>query len=229
MHEKQIASVPTRLHLFTTKYLGPVVERLASRGFNPDWLSWSGLALAVAAGGFLAFGIFLPALILGLLSSLTDMADGLLARMLDEKNRRSELQIKRGQMVDPFVDRHADAALWLGILIYVLPAFIQLSELNWLHWIALFMVILSYPFNLASSWIRAKVEGVGLTLGEKKPLTRTVFLILLGGSCIIALLITEPILDMPILFWCVAVIGLVQGITWLQRFIRAPRASLPQE
>lgn len=61
--------------------LARIARHLARAGIHPDWVTLAGLLLGVLAALAIAFGAFLPALALVLLSRLADGLDGAVARL----------------------------------------------------------------------------------------------------------------------------------------------------
>ena len=91
--------------------LDKIVGAVAATGINPNVLTFLGLVVNFIAAAFFAVGgFFLGALII-LFAGFLDMLDGQVAR---RQNRVTAF----GAFYDSTLDRYADMALYMGLLVY---------------------------------------------------------------------------------------------------------------
>ena len=88
---------------------------LARSGWNPNALSALGAIVSVGAGVAFAYGAFLPAAGLVVLGGFFDLVDGVVARAQGRSSRF-------GAFLDSSLDRVADVALFLGLVIHYAAA-----------------------------------------------------------------------------------------------------------
>lgn len=118
---------------------------LSARGVTPNSLTYGALALALAAGVATAFGEYLTAAGLMLLSGALDLLDGVVARAAHRSSRF-------GALLDSTVDRLADALPLMGLVVHgVRP------------WAAAVLVV-AMMTGFAVSYVRARAEGLGIAL-----------------------------------------------------------------
>jgi CDP-diacylglycerol--glycerol-3-phosphate 3-phosphatidyltransferase len=149
------------------KYVGILADRLAGLGARPNHITWLSVLPAFASLVFAARGDFPFAVLMMLFSGLCDMLDGAMAR----RGGKSTLF---GALLDSTLDRFADAAPLLGLVIF---------------WAGR-----PYPALIASlaafagysvSYVRARAEGLQIAL---PPLwmRRTERLVLTGVGLLLA-------------------------------------------
>jgi CDP-diacylglycerol--glycerol-3-phosphate 3-phosphatidyltransferase len=119
---------------------------LSDRGISPNSLTYGALSLALASGLAAGVGYFLVAAILLLLSGLFDLLDGVVARAAHRSSRF-------GALLDSTVDRLADALPLLGLAVSC-----SRSPL------ASAVLILAIITGFAISYVRARAEGLGVSL-----------------------------------------------------------------
>jgi len=132
-------------------------------------ISVAGFAGNVAAGALAAGGHLLPAGILMLIFSALDLLDGALAR-------KTGTVTKFGAVFDSVLDRLSEAAVLGGLLYHYAAGGGHTQE-----------VILCYAAIVGSimvSYVRARAEGIGLTLREGL-FTRAERVLLLGGALMV--------------------------------------------
>lgn len=123
-----------------------VVRFLAKTPVAPDTLSWFGFFLSLGAGALIITEHLFAAGFVVLLAGFFDMLDGALARS-------SERASRFGAVLDSTLDRSAEAALLLSIMVlYVRGGFI----------IGILLAGIALPASLLVSYIRARAEAVGL-------------------------------------------------------------------
>lgn len=156
-------------HKVSPRFTDPIVGPLAKAGVTPNMISAAGFGGNLAAAAFAAGGHFLTAGALMLVFSGLDLLDGALARKTGSVTRF-------GAVFDSVLDRLSEAAV-LGGLLY------HYSQTG--NTVA---VVLSYAAIVGSvmvSYVRARAEGIGLTLREGL-FTRAERVLLLTGALIIA-------------------------------------------
>jgi len=91
--------------------LDRIVGALAATGVNPNLLTFLGLLVNFAAAACFAVGNFRTGAIIIFLAGFLDMLDGQVAR---RQNRVTAF----GAFYDSTLDRYADMALYMGLLVY---------------------------------------------------------------------------------------------------------------
>jgi len=119
---------------------------LSVHGVTPNSLTYGALALALASGVAAAFTQYLLAALLLLLSGALDLLDGVVARASQRSSRF-------GALLDSTVDRLADALPLLGLVV-------SCSATR----LAPVVLVLAMLSGFAVSYVRARAEGLGVTL-----------------------------------------------------------------
>ncbi len=123
-----------------------LAQLLAKTPLTPNCITWLGFSLAVGAAVLVVTGHLLAAGFLVLLGGFCDMLDGAVARLTGRATRF-------GAVLDSTLDRLAEAAILLGILvIYAHGQLVAESLLVGLALLGSFMV----------SYLRARVEALGI-------------------------------------------------------------------
>jgi len=91
--------------------LDKIVGALAATGINPNLLTFLGLVVNFGAAAMFATGRFFTGAVLIFLAGFLDMLDGQVAR---RQNRVTAF----GGFYDSTLDRYADMALYMGLLVY---------------------------------------------------------------------------------------------------------------
>ena len=145
--EKQTLTKLSEVRKAAASYLTqPVVRLLAKTPITPNTLTWLGFLLAVGAAVLIVTGHLFAAGFIVPISGFFDILDGALAR---HTNRTTHF----GAVLDSTLDRLAEAALLLGIL--VLYAREQsVAEI--------LLVGIALLGSLLVSYIRARAEALGL-------------------------------------------------------------------
>ncbi len=124
----------------------PVVRLLARTPITPNALTWSGFLVSVGAAVLIATGHLLAAGFVVLVAGLFDILDGALAR-------RTNRTTRFGAVLDSTLDRAAEAALLIGILVMYAgeqsTSGVLVAGVAWLG-------------SLLVSYIRARAEALGL-------------------------------------------------------------------
>jgi CDP-diacylglycerol--glycerol-3-phosphate 3-phosphatidyltransferase len=124
----------------------PLVSLLARTPISPNVISWFGFLVSVGAAVLVATGHFFAAGWVVLFAGFFDMLDGALARSTNRVTRF-------GGILDSTLDRLAEAALLIGILVIYAGAQSVTGVL---------VVGLAFTGSLMVSYIRARAEGAGL-------------------------------------------------------------------
>lgn len=127
----------------TISLLRPVTRSLIESRIHPNTLTWVGLGVSIAAGWIYAKGSLGWAAAALLLAGLFDLLDGAVAR---ESGRVS----RYGAFLDSTLDRYAEIAVFLGILVrFGGEAITQIA------------VVLAVAGSLMVSYTKARAEGLG--------------------------------------------------------------------
>ena len=123
------------------------MARLLGRiGVTPNQISVMGLLASGATAYLLAVGQFLAGGVLLLLAGVLDMADGAVARL---RGKASPV----GALLDSTADRVAEAAVFLGLLVF------YISPLSVLEVLLIFLALVG---SFMVSYLRARGEGLGV-------------------------------------------------------------------
>jgi CDP-diacylglycerol--glycerol-3-phosphate 3-phosphatidyltransferase len=179
-------------HKVSTRITDPIVSPLAAIGVTPNMISVAGFGGNVAAGALAAGGHFLWAGAVMLFFSALDLLDGALAR-------KTSRVTKFGAVFDSVLDRCSEAAVLGGLLFHYTETGGHTTE-----------IVLCYAAIVGSimvSYVRARAEGIGLTLREGL-FTRAERVILLGGALIVA---------HGVVLWALWVLVVLSHLTAAQR------------
>jgi CDP-diacylglycerol---glycerol-3-phosphate 3-phosphatidyltransferase len=126
----------------------PASAALDKIGFTPNLATFTGTAIGVGAGAAAADGRWVLAGILVIVGSTFDMLDGGIARRTGQVS-------KRGALLDSVMDRVAEGAVLLGLLIYYTRAdsFDQTLAL---------LAFIAFAGSMMVSYVRARAEGLGM-------------------------------------------------------------------
>src|SRR5436309_2561307 len=91
--------------------LDKIVGAIAATGINPNLLTFLGLVVNFIAAAFFAVGGFFTGALIIFFAGFLDMLDGQVAR---RQNRVTAF----GAFYDSTLDRYADIALYMGLLVY---------------------------------------------------------------------------------------------------------------
>jgi len=127
----------------------PAIRVLARTPITPNFLSWFGFLVILGAVALITTGHLFAAGFVALMAGFFDVLDGALAR---STNRTTQF----GAILDSTLDRLAEAALLLGVLIF------YLLYTNERHVIVALLVTLAMIGSFMVSYTRAKAEALGL-------------------------------------------------------------------
>ncbi|HYM15134.1 MAG TPA: CDP-alcohol phosphatidyltransferase family protein [Dehalococcoidia bacterium] len=179
-------------HKVSSRITDPIVSPLAALGVTPNMISAAGFGGNVAAGALAAGGHLLWAGAVMLLFSALDLLDGALAR-------KTGTVTTFGAVFDSVLDRLSEAAVLGGLLFHYTQAGGHTAE-----------IVLCYAAIVGSimvSYVRARAEGVGLTLREGL-FTRAERVIVLGGALVIG---------HGVVLWALWVLAVLSHLTAVQR------------
>jgi CDP-diacylglycerol--glycerol-3-phosphate 3-phosphatidyltransferase len=188
-------------HKVSTRITDPIVSPLAAAGVTPNMISVAGFGGNVAAGALAAGGHFLWAGAVMLIFSALDLLDGALAR-------KTGTVTKFGAVFDSVLDRMSEAAVLGGLLFHYTAAGGHTQE-----------IVLCYAAVVGSimvSYVRARAEGLGLTLREGL-FTRAERVILLGGVLVIG---------HGAVVWALWLLAVMSHLTAVQRVFNVWRRTL---
>ena len=135
----------------------PGARFLHTLRLTPNAVTLLGLAMSLAAASLAAAEWLLASGLLLLVASAMDMLDGALARLSGKES-------PRGALLDSVSDRLAEAAVLMGLFIlYLRTGSDRDAVLAFMVLVASFMV----------SYLRARGEGLGITMRETGLFTRT--------------------------------------------------------
>ncbi len=181
-------------HKVSTRFTDPVVAPLAAVGVTPNMISIAGFAGNVAAGVLAASGYFFWAGVVMIVASGLDLLDGALAR-------KTGTVTKFGAVFDSVLDRLSEAVVLAGLL-YHYGAIGGHNQ----------QIILCYAVIVGSimvSYVRARAEGIGLTLREGL-FTRAERVILLAAALIVG---------HGVVLWALWALAVLSHTTAMQRMI----------
>lgn len=165
--------------------------------------------LGVLAGVLFSVGLGFSAGIVGAAGQIMDGVDGQLARLTDRQTRA-------GAFLDSVLDRYADGALVIGMVIYLVRLHLSVPL-----WIMLFLGALAWIGSSLVSYTSARAEALGIDLGPPTLAskgTRTSVIVLCGlGSPLC------PSLPMAALLYLV----LHPNAVVVARLIRATKQAAP--
>jgi CDP-diacylglycerol--glycerol-3-phosphate 3-phosphatidyltransferase len=193
-----------RVRQWSRGIINPIARVVSRTGISPNGITVIGFLLMVGVGLVLSQGYLRLAGVLLIVAAFFDAIDGALARMQDRVT-------PFGAFFDSTMDRYAEAAVFLGVLIYFLRQGASTE------------VVLTYIAIIGSlmvSYTRARGEGLGVSIrgGLLSRLERMVILVLflLLNQLAIALWILAPLTNLTALqrIW----------LTW-----RAMREDAPEE
>ena len=182
---------PPRWRRAHEKYVGLLADGLTRRGSPPNYVTWLSILPAFASLVFAARGAFPLAIVMMLFSGLCDMLDGAMAR-------RGGMTTTFGALLDSTLDRFADAAPLLGLVVYwdgrPFPALIA---------------SLAAFAGYSVSYVRARAEGLRIALPSLW-MRRTERLILTGVGLLLAPIgIPGVVTPAPLTLAVVALLGVL--------------------
>jgi len=132
--------------LFSNSVTPPIVRLLAKTPLTPNTLTWFGFLVSLGAVALIVTDHFLAAGIVVLAAGFFDLLDGALARLTGKTSRF-------GAILDSSLDRLSEGALLLALLVM----FAQEE-----HVIGVLVVGLTMLGSIMVSYIRARMEGMGI-------------------------------------------------------------------
>jgi len=146
----------------------PGARAFKSIGLTPNAITILGFAVCVASACLVASGWLLWGGVVFLAGGVLDLFDGALARMTGRDT-------PFGALLDSVFDRLGEAALFVGMGVYVLQADVSDAYRS----LFLIALLLALVFSQGVSYLRARGEGLGV-FTRAGLMTRTERVILLG-------------------------------------------------
>jgi CDP-diacylglycerol--glycerol-3-phosphate 3-phosphatidyltransferase len=141
----------------------PLEEWLDAQGWSPDALTWAQLVVSVLAGCAYASGCVFLGGCLVLTAGTFDLLDGGLAR-------RRGVAGPRGALIDSVVDRWAEFATFVGLGMFYRDG-----------WMLAVVALAAFGSQMVS-YVRARAEGLGLTLATGRAQRPERYVVLGFGS-----------------------------------------------
>ena len=177
----------------------PIVLVLARTSVTPNALTWFGFLLSGVAAALIITEHLFAAGFLVLFAGLFDMLDGALARHTKQITRF-------GGFLDSIIDRLAEAALLVGVII------VYAAEQSF---VGVLLAGIALPSSMLVSYIRARAEAAGLEC-KVGLFTRAERVVVLA----LGLLLSQ--IDYALIF-AVGIIVVLSFVTIGQRFIHVYR------
>jgi len=194
--------ISAKLRPFYYRFANPVGERLAALGISPNFLSFSGLVLAIITALWIVFTKdFLIAGILLIVIALIDVIDGTLARV-------SRKVTKFGSYLDAMLDRYVE-----GIILFAVAYSTG-------FWILAFIVLcgaVCTSYAKARAAIEIRINNVDWPEFFERAERGSIFIL----GLILQGLIKSDIYYQNFIFWALVILAIVSHITVIQRMIRA--------
>ena len=185
----------------------PGASALASLGLSPNSVTILGFGISATAAGLVGAGFLLVGGIVFLAGSILDLMDGALARMTGKVS-------KFGALLDSVMDRLAEAALFLGMIIFVLRE--DLGDGRQLF--SVVVIVLALVTSQMVSYLRARGEGLGIAT-RTGVMTRPERVVVLSLGLVLGLRALEVVL---------IVVAVISLFTLLQRLFHVQRALTEQ-
>ncbi|HWS57180.1 MAG TPA: CDP-alcohol phosphatidyltransferase family protein [Actinotalea sp.] len=137
-----------RLRAASARVLTPLARFLLARGVSPDAVTVAGtVGVVVTALWLLPTGHLVAGALIIFVFALTDLVDGLMARTAGRSG-------PWGAFLDSTLDRFGDAAIFSGLILYLVNQDEQVGALLGLACLALGSIV---------PYARARAEGLGMT------------------------------------------------------------------
>ncbi len=176
-------------HEMMPALFAPLAGLLYRLGVTPNVITIVGCTMGIATGALIAVGRWQAAIVTAALGGLADGMDGLLAR-------QSQQMTPFGPFLDSVLDRWADSAFFIGLLIYYSRAGMPMQEV---------LAGVALSSSLLVSYTRARAEGGGAQCSRGLFTRLERFVVLMAG------LVFD---QMTIALWVIAVLS---TFTALQR------------
>jgi len=189
-------------HIAEQRSTAPIIRILSRTGLTPNILTVIGFLVSVAAGAVIAKEYLVLGGGLMLFSGVFDMLDGSLARAKGQST-------KFGALLDSTLDRLAEAAVLLGLLIMYLD-----QESIWEP----VLIYITFVGSVSVSYVRARAGGLGIKC-EVGIFTRVERVIVLALGLIIGQWIEVALLI------ALCMLATLAWVTVLQRLIHVRKYS----
>ncbi len=160
--------------ILRTFFEEPGARLFKAAGLSPNGITLLGFAFCVASACLAASGWLVWGGVVFLAGGVLDLFDGALARLTGKATAF-------GALLDSVFDRLGEAALFVGLGVYVLRADVG-EDYRAYFLIALLLALI---FSQGVSYLRARGEGLGV-FTRAGVMTRTERVILLGGGLLLS-------------------------------------------
>lgn len=197
------AWIGPRVRAWYRSALRPAEDWLAAQGWSPDTITYTQLALSILAAWAYATGCVFLAGCLVLTAGTFDILDGGLAR-------RRGIAGRRGALIDSVVDRWAEFVTFVG-----------LGVLYRDEWMLGVVAVAAFGSQMVS-YVRARAEGLGLSLATGRAQRPERYVLLGFGSVISGIVghLTCTVTGVPgraVLSGCLVVLAIVSLWTAVER------------
>ena len=157
-----------------TYFEEPGARLFRTVGFTPNGITLLGFAVCVVSACLVAYGWLVWGGVVFLAGGILDLFDGALARLTGKVTAF-------GALLDSVFDRLGEAALFVGLGVYILRAEVS-GDYRAYFLIAL---LLALVFSQGVSYLRARGEGLGV-FTRAGVMTRTERVVLLGAALLLS-------------------------------------------
>lgn len=149
--EARAGLIPDWLDAWFTRSVTPVIRRLIVARVNPNAITVAAFTLTLCSGVLIAFGHLIAACALIVAGGILDFSDGKVAALT---NRVTVF----GGILDSFLDRYADAAVYVGLTVFFARGGHDATALA---------AVLALVGSMATSYVMAvgKVHGYAFRTG----------------------------------------------------------------
>lgn len=193
-------------------YVAAMVGKLQTRRVTPDMLTLATVPPAVLGGICAAYGWFMAAALLFVLSGVLDLLDGALARANDQRSRF-------GALLDSSLDRVADACIPVGLVVFYAP-----------HGAVAALPALALVAGFWISYIRARAQSLDLHLPRLWMRREDRFAALVIALLLTPFVWTDTALPAPLIALVmggIAGLGFIAGAAALVQAARLARHAPP--
>jgi phosphatidylglycerophosphate synthase len=197
--------ISSRVRAWYFSNLQPFEELCVRRGIRPVALTYTQVVLSLVCTLAYANGLIYTAGFMVLSTGTLDILDGKVARRINGETRR-------GAFLDSVMDRYAEFASFVGLMVFF--------GSGWRVWVVLFAIL----GGMMVSYTRARAEGLGLRC-DVGLLQRPERFVLLGFGSIFSSIAVHLIGGAhELLVATVVLLALLSNITAVQRIVYASRA-----
>ena len=190
---------------FAAWFLSPIGRLVVRFGGTPDGVTWFSILPNLGAGVALALGRFGLATLLGTIAAFCDSLDGMVARL-------SGMSSEAGETLDAMVDRYAESAFFVGLLLHYRDS---------LAVCALVAVAMVGAFMVSYTSAKAEAQGVEPPRGLMRRSERATYLLVgVGLTTFTNALVAEPapliVRDAPMMI-AIALMAVIANVSTFRR------------